>query len=256
MNTYRIALALLCTAAVSACGDNAVQKITSQVPGANVKFYNLGVGSPDVNFYANTTKVTASASSSGTEATTGVAYGKQSSGGFYTGIVPGSYTLAGKIAAATDKDLAISTIATTLADGKYYSYFQSGFYNTTAKTVESFLVEDPFISGFDFTVAYVRFVNASPNSQPMILYAKQTTTLVEVPLGAAVAYKSAGAFTALPSGVYDLGTRAVGSSTNLISSTKETFFAGGVYTVVAYGDMTVTSTTSAARPQLISTLNR
>lgn len=259
--SYKCVLALLGAATVSACGDNAVQKITATAPGAKVKFFNFGVNAPSVNFYANTTKMTAISSTSGTESTNGTAYpvagnGGVGNGGFYSGIAPGQYTLTGNISATTDNGLAISSLPTTLADGKYYSYYQSGFYNTTTKTVDAFIVEDPFIPNFDYTVAYVRLVNASSNSQPMILYAKNTTTAVEVPVGAAVAYKAAGVFTALPGGIYDLSARLSGSSTNAISRTGVTFLAGSVYTIAALGDMTITSTTAATRPVLNQTPNR
>src|SRR5205814_2376341 len=81
----------------------------------------------------------------------------------YSSIEPGQYTLAGKIAAATDKDLAISSVNATIEDGKYYSFYMSGFYNTTTKTVEGFIVEDNFSDATDFTMATVRFVNAISN---------------------------------------------------------------------------------------------
>jgi hypothetical protein len=261
--SYKCILALLSAAAVSACGDNAVQQITAVPPGAAVKFHNFGVNAPGVNFYAGTTKMTAISSTTGLESTNGTTYpaaGANGVGnaGFYSAIAPGTYTLTGNIAATTDNGLAISTLAgTTLANGKYYSYFQSGFYNTTAKTVEAFIVEDPFVAPTDFTAASVRFVNASSNSSPMTLYAKNTTTLVEVPLGAEIAYKSAGAFTSLPAGIYDLNSRTTGSSANAITRTAVTFLAGRVYTVSGLGDMTLPTTGSAAtRPVFNVTANR
>jgi hypothetical protein len=79
---------------------------------------------------------------------------------------------------------------------------------------------------------------------------------VEVPVGGAVAYKSGGAFTALPNAVYDLSTRYVGSTTNVITRTAVSFSAGKVYTIGARGDITVVSTTLATRPQLDNTANR
>ncbi len=259
--SYKLILALLGAAAASACGDNAVQKITEAAPGAKIKFFNFGVNAPSVNFYANDAKMTAVPPVAGAEATTGTAYptagiGGVGNGGFYSGIAPGQYTLTGRITATTDNGLAISTLPATLADGKYYSYYQSGFYNTTTKTVDSFIVEDPFISNFDYTVAYVRFVNAISNSSPMTLFAKNTTTGVEVPLGGAIAYKGAGAFIAIPTGIYDLNTRTTGSSANAITLTGVTFVAGSVYTIGALGDMTVTSGTAANRPVLNQALNR
>lgn len=164
--------------------------------------------------------------------------------------------MAGKIAAATDKDLAISNLPATLEDGKSYSFYQSGFYDATAKSVDAFIVEDAFVPQIDYSVAYVRFVHAISNANPMTLYARNTTTGDSVAVGAEVSYKSAGAFTALPQGVYDLRTRYAGVSTNAISRTGVSFLAGRVYTIGARGDITVTSTTATNRPFLDNTANR
>ena len=257
MNRYGSIAALLCAAVLSSsCDKNAVQDITGPVAASRVRFFNFGVNAPSVNFYANTTKLTATTSTTGTESVNGVAYGGVGANGFYSAIEPGQYTLAGKIAAATDKDLAISTAPATIVDGKFYSFYMSGFYDATAKTVEGFVVEDPFVAQIDYTVAYVRFVNAISNAAPMTLYAKNPTTLAETAIGGAVAYKSAGAFTAIPGGVYDLGTRFVGVATNAISRAAVSFSAGRVYTIGARGDITVVSTTAATRPILDNTANR
>lgn len=247
---------LLCAAVLSSCGDEGVQGIAGPVAGARIKFFNFGVNAPGVNFYANDTKMTAVSSTSGTESTTGTIYGGVGSGGYYASVAPGPYTVKAKIAATTDKDLVVSTLAVTLADSKAYSFYMSGFYDATGKTVEGFLVEDALPAAFDFTQAYVRFVNAMSNANPMTMYAKNTTTLAEVPVGAAIAYKGGGAFTALPSGVYDLGTRYAGVTTNAIARTAVSFSAGRVYTITARGDITVTSTTATTRPFLDNTLNR
>ncbi len=247
---------LLCAAMLAACGDNAVQSITAPQSGARIKFFNFGVNAPGVNFYANSTKLTAIVSASGSESATGTVYGGVGDGGLYAQVAPGQYALAGKISAATDNGTAISTITSSLDDGKFYSYYVSGFYNTATKTADAFLIEDPISATFDYSVAYVRFVNAISNSVPMTLYAKGTATGVEGPLGAAVAYKSAGVFVAIPLGVYDLNARATGSSTNAITRTAVSFIPGRIYTISARGDMTVTSTTATNRPFLDNTLNR
>ena len=249
-------VALLWAAALTSCDKNAVQDIAGPVSGARIKFFNFGVNAPGVNFYADNTKLTAISSTSGSESTTGTIYGGAGSGGYYAAIAPGQYTLKATIAAATDKDLAISTVSATLADAKYYSFFMSGFYDGTAKKAEGFVVEDPIPAPIDYSVAYVRFVNAISNSTPMTLYAKNTTMGNEVAVGAAVSYKAAGAFTALPSGVYDVATRVTGSATNAISRTAVSFVAGRVYTIGARGDMTVVSTTATNRPFLDNTANR
>jgi hypothetical protein len=185
-----------------------------------------------------------------------VVYGGVGSGGFYSAIPAGTYTLSGKIAAATDKDLAISAIATTLDTDKSYSYFLSGFYNTTTKTSDAFIVEDPIPPTIDFAVAYVRFVHTISNANAMTLYALNTVTTTETAIGAEVGYKSAGAYVALTPGLYDLRTRYTGSATNVITRTGVGFAGGRVYTITARGDITVTSTTATNRPFLDNTANR
>jgi hypothetical protein len=247
---------LLCAVALTACEKNAVQDITGSLPGARIKFFNFGTNAPAVNFYANDSKITAITSATGVEAVTGVSSGGVGSGGFYSAIQPGAYTFTGKIAAAVDKDLVVSRATATLVDGKAYSFYISGIYNTATKTAEAFLVEDPFVDTLDYTVAYVRFVNAIPNANPMTLYARNPTTGVELPVGGAVAYKAGGAFVALPGAVYDISTRYAGSTTNVITRTGVSFSVGKVYTIGARGDITVTSTTLATRPQLDNTANR
>lgn len=218
-------------------------------------FFNDAVGAPDVNFYANDTKVTAISSTDSAENTIGTVYGDVAAGGNYTGIAPGQYTLSGKISDTTDNHLAISSLAATLEDGKHYSFYQSGIYDTTTKTVDAFIVEDP-LPEQDLSVAYVRFVDAIGNSSPMTLYATDPNTGAETAVGGQVAYKGAGDFIALPPGLYNLSARDPGSGTNLISSTGESFEAGKVYTVSARGDMTVTSSSDHNRPILDNTANR
>jgi hypothetical protein len=256
MNRHRALSLLLCVAALSACEKNGVQELTGVAPGAAVKFYNFGLNAPAVNFYADDRKMTAINSTTGTESTNGTAYGGVSAGGFYTGLAQGQYTLSGRIAAATDKDLAISNTAVTLEDNKYYSYYLSGPYDATAKRVDAFIVEDPFITERDFSVANVRFVHAMYNASPMTLYARHTVSGTESAVGGEVAYKAAGAFVSLPGGIYDLNTRYAGSATNVITRTGVSFNAGNIYTVSARGDITVTSTTATNRPFLDNTANR
>jgi hypothetical protein len=258
MTTLRINsfAVLLCAAALSACGENAVQDINGPIATAKVKFFNFAVNGPGVNFYAGSQKMTAISSTTGVESVTGTAYGAVGLGGFYSTIAPGQYAMTGKIAATVDKDLVVSTVNATVADGKAYSVYLSGFYDATAKTVEGFAVEDAYPASIDYTVAYVRFVNAISNSTPQTLYAKNQTTTTEVAVGAAVAYKAGGAFTSLPPGVYDLSTRTAGSTTNAISRTSVSFVAGRTYTVSSRGDMTIVSTTATNRPFLDNTANR
>jgi hypothetical protein len=275
MNRLKSLAVLLCTAVLASCNyeKNAVQDITGPDPGSRIRFFNFGVNAPSVNFYANDTKVTAISSTSctppvseactttGIESTTGTGYGGVGLAGLYSALTPGQYTFSGRIAAAVDKDLAISNVTTSLADGGYYSFYQSGFYNTTTKTVEAFVVEDPIPATIDFSVAHVRFVHAISNANPMTLYVTGTTPVIpETAVGGEVAYKAGGAFTALPGGIYNLATRYAGLTTNALTRTAVTFVAGRVYTITARGDITVAATTTACagtnRTCLDNTVNR
>ena len=247
---------LLCAAVLSSCGTKTLQDITGPFPTARIRFFNFGVNAPGVNFYANTTKVTAISSTTGAENVLGTAYGLPGAGGFYSAIAPGQYALAGTIAAATDKDLAIAKINTTIADGKFYSFYLSGFYDPAAKAVDGFVVEDPLTATIDYSVANVRFVHAISNANPLTLYAKSTTTGIEVAIGTSVSYKTAGAFTPLANDVYDLNARYAGSATNTLTRLSVSFIAGRVYTIGALGDITIASTTATNRPRLDNTANR
>jgi hypothetical protein len=254
---FPIAAALLTATLFAACDKNTVQELPFEpLLGTRVKFFNFGVNAPGVNFYADQQKMTAVQSGTGNEATTGVAYGGVGNGNSYSQIAPGAHTLTGRIAAATDKDLAIATVNATIDDGKYYSFYMSGFYNTTSKTVDAFVVEDPVGPPADYSVAYVRFVNTMSNAaNPLILYAKYTTgdtTQVDT-LTAGIAYKAVTQFVTLPAGVYNLFARYQDSTANKISRTGVTFLGGHLYTVGARGDITVTSTTATNRPFLDNT---
>ena len=259
MNRPLAIAALALAAGLLACDKNAVQQLPlAPVPSARIMFFNYGVGDPQVNFYANETKMTAISSATGTESTNGVAYGAVGNGGLYSALEPGAYSLTGRIAATTDKNLPIDTLNATIADGKFYSFFLTGFYNTTAKKADAFIVEDPIPAPLDYTVAYVRLVHASPNADPLTLYSRlngDTVTAHWTAVGTAVAYKGAGAFATITPGVYDFGARYTAGTTNRITVTGVSLVYGHVYTIGARGDTTVTSSTDAKRPLLSSTTN-
>lgn len=256
MKTNRFIFMLAAAVAISACDKNAVQEdeITAPVTGsAMVKFFNFAVGGPGVNFYANDTKVTAISSTTSAESTIGTGYGGVGTGGLYNALKPGQYTFSGRIAAATDNGLAVAQVPGSVEQGKAYSVYLSGIYNTTAKTADGFMVED-VLPPLDYAVACVRFVNAISNSSPMALYARDSATGTETKIGSEVAYKSAGSFTCLPEGSYNLSIRVAGSATNVATRTAVSFNAGRVYTIAARGD--VTATVAANRPFLDNTANR
>jgi hypothetical protein len=257
MTTFRSIAVLMCAVALTACEKNAVQDITGSLPESRIKFFNFGVNAPSVNFYANDTKVTAISSTSGVESTLGVASGGVASGGFYSAMDPGQYSFSARISATVDKNLPITTVPSTLEAGKAYSFYVSGIYSTATKSAEGFVLEDNFVNARDFSTSYVRFVNAISNSNPMTLYGTNTSPAQpEIAIGGVVAYKSGGAFVAVPPGVYNLATRYPNATTNAIARTGVSFLPGRVYTIGARGDITVTSTTLATRPQLDFTANR
>ena len=267
-NRYSSLALLVCIAAVAACDKNGRLEITEPASGAAVKFFNFGVNVPGVIFYANSQKITAIASglcqppndtttvcrTTGNDSSVGTAYGAAGAGGLYSQVIPGQYTLSGNFALSSANHFAISALSTTLETGKFYSYFISGIYDAGTKKADAFIVEDPIPTISDFSMAYVRFVNAVSNSAPMTLYAKSSVTSTETAIGSTVAYKAAGAFVAVPGAVYDLSTRAAGSSTNIVTRTAVSFVAGHVYTVTARGDML--STVTATKPALDNTANR
>ncbi len=258
MNRIRVLAALACLVSAAACEKNAVQEIAGpETGGVRIKFFNFGVNAPQVNFYANETKMTAVLSSTGVEANTGVAYGSVGAGGFYSSMTPGNYTLSGRIAAAVDKNLPISSQVANLVEGVSYSYYLSGFYNTTTKQSDGFLVEDPYPAEIDFTRAYVRFVHASSNANPLQLIARAIApaTIVDT-IGAVVTYKNAGAFEPVVPGTYDLALRYAGATTDAVTRTAVAFVGGRTYTITLRGDITVVSTTATNRPFLDNTTNR
>lgn len=245
---------LLCAAVLSSCGKDAFPDITGPIAESRIKFFNFGVGAPGVYFYANNNKVAGISSTGavidtktgivtgGTESVTGTVYGGVTAGGYYSAIAAGSYDFTSKLADTTQRSVVVSKVTTSIAAGKSYSFYISGIYDATVKTADAFVVEDNYAETVDWTQAYVRFVNAVSNASPMTLYAKNTTTLAEVPMGAIVAYKGGGAFTAVPTGVYDLGARESGVATNKMSRTAVSFSAGRVYTITARGNILTAST--------------
>ncbi|MEP6493867.1 MAG: DUF4397 domain-containing protein [bacterium] len=271
MTRIRRASALLAAVVLAACSKDGVQIITEPTAGSFIKFYHFGLNAPVVNFFANDTKVTAISSTSctpptvppnpacattGVEATTGTAYGALGNAGLYSSLPPGQYAFSARIAIAPDNGFQVSKISSTLAAGKHYSLFTSGFYDATAKTTDAFVVEDNFSEDIDFTKSSARLVNASSNSSPMTIYAKNTVSGDSVLVASSIAYKAGGVFTSLPAGVYDLTVRYAGSNTAQIVRTGVSFTANHTYTVAARGDMTVVSTTAATRPTLDVTPNR
>ena len=60
LNAHRIVAVLLTALVLAGCDKNAVQQLPMEpLLGARIKFFNFGVNAPSVNFYADSTKLTA-----------------------------------------------------------------------------------------------------------------------------------------------------------------------------------------------------
>ena len=274
MRIHTSFVALLGAAALMACGDKAEKDITAPVPSTSaVRFFNFSVGAPTVQFFANDQQVTATNTAScngaknppvtatdstclaiGIQSATGISYGSVAAGGLYTAVDPGQYTFTGRQMSTGGPTTTISTVPATIAAGKYYSYYQSGFYNSTTKTTDAFIVEDALPATIDWSKSLVRFVNAIGNSQPMTMYAVDTLGTATA-VGGPVAYKSAGTFTALTPAPYDLHVRDANGADKIVRLFV-TFMPGHVYSITARGDMTITSSTATNRPFLDVTESR
>ncbi|RYY26210.1 MAG: DUF4397 domain-containing protein [Sphingobacteriaceae bacterium] len=260
---YILTVVLLFSLFQYSCKKDAVQVIDVPVQsGAQIRFFNFGMNSPSVNFYANDIKVSATSSTTGAESTTGVTYGNTfPSGSIYTLLPAGNYTLKGQLPStvAMDANLSIANVTANLENNKYYSFYTCGFYNAIAKTSDAFVIEDK-LPAVDTSAAYIRFVNVVPNAPSTIsLSLRNTTTLVETPVATAIAYKSASDFIKAPQAVYDLIIRYQISATSpaTISFSSISLLKNRVYTFSTRGDINISpSGTAVNRLVLTGYINR
>ncbi|GAA3976270.1 hypothetical protein GCM10022246_30890 [Pedobacter ginsengiterrae] len=248
--------------------DNSIQTIDVPLDLANnarIKYFNFAAGAPSVNFYANGTKVSGILSATGAENAAGTGYGAVFPTSNYSVIAGGTYKINGIVpsTATANPNVSISELSQALTNGKYYSFYTSGIYNSTTKTAESFVIEDVLPASTESnTVSYVRFVNAIPNgTSGMNLIIKNAVTLAETVVATNIGYKTGSAFIAVPIGSYELYVRYPSSATNIISRNGTTngvvaLLGGRTLTVGARGDMTVTSATATNRPLLDATSNQ
>ena len=253
MTKLSVLSALAGLSVLAGCDKNAAQTIAGPVDGgAFVRFHNLSVGAPVVNFYANTQKVTAASSTAcspppttpnplctttGVEATTstaGTAYGASAIGGNYAMIAPGAYALTGHIGTLADNGVTISTVNGTLETGKFYSYFTSGIYSSATKTTDAFMIEDKLPTTFDYTKSYVRVVNASVNAPSISLKTQLQGATDVVTVATNVAYKGASEFVTIAPGLTDVTITWTGFAP--VTVTGVSFSGGHVYTLAVRGD--------------------
>lgn len=253
---------LLLSIFVTSCDKNAIQEIDAPLTsGAQIKFFNFGVSSPSVNFYANATKISGTLSSTGSESINGVSYGSVFPSTNYNLIQGGSYTFKGQISstATIDANFAVANLQANVEVGKFYSLYTSGIYNTTTKTTDAFIVEDK-LPAVDNNSVYIRFVNTISNApSAMNLVIKNTSTNEEVVVATNIGYKGASEFVKVPSGLYEVYARYPSSNINLITRNGTSIVSFGfarVYTISSRGDMSILSTTLTSKPFLDNTSNR
>ena len=262
MTTHRhIAALFLGAAAIAACGTTAQTDITAPAASTRVLFFNEGLNSPGVNFFADSAKLTAVSSSSGAQTPVGTTYSQVAAGGYYTGLAAGAHALSGRLSdtTAANHNVVISSVNATVADGKSYSYYQAGPYDATAKKVDAFVVEDPIAAAIDYSVANVRLVNAIYNANPGTLTVTNADTSIHPTpppsvIGGSIAYKSAGAYVAIPVGSYSLSVAGLGATP--VTHAALAFAGGRYYTITARGDMTVVSNKLTTYPTLDNQANR
>ena len=95
----------------------------------------------------------------------------------------------------------------TLDDGKFYSFYLSGIYDADGEEGRRVRRRGRDPGAIDSDQAYVRFVNAISNSQPMTLYAKSTATGSEVADRRDRGVQGGGRVQGGSGGVYDLTSR-------------------------------------------------
>ncbi|QKJ28861.1 DUF4397 domain-containing protein [Mucilaginibacter mali] len=257
--------ALLLLSLTFSCKKQEFKTIDAPVdPSApQIKFFNFSVNMPSVNFYANDTKVTATLSATGAEAAAGLAYGSVLPASNYATMAAGNYTFKAVVSstATANANVTLGTVTGTLESNKLYSLYTGGFYNTTTKTSDMFLIGDTMPADDKVTVS-IRLVNTISNgTEPLDLYVKNTTTGAETKVASAVAYKSASAFTTVPVGIYELyGRYPSNATTNVVvrnGTSAVGLTQGRVYTITALGDMTVSTTgTATNRCRFDNTTNR
>lgn len=245
-NISYIILALIAVVFVS-CEKNAIQDIDSAPVGAYFRAHNFAVGGPTINIYANDAKITAIGSTTGIEASTGIAANGIFPGtNSYLSLAPSSsttFTAKVPALASVNPGVVTASISAPISEGKYYSFFTCGIYNTTTKTSDAFIIED-VLPSIDTGFAYVRIVSAIPNAtNGFNLSAVNTTTAESITIAPATAYKSASAFTKVPNGIYNLTSVSVNTPTSItINRAAVTFAKGFVYTITTRGTVVTAST--------------
>lgn len=215
-----------------------------EIVGARIRLYNFAMTAPTVNFYSNETKISAVASSNQLEALGGVVYGGEYPNNQYALAPAGNRNILAitPMNLAVNGSLTIATIPADLADGKFYSIYTSGIYDSVNKIAEGFYVEDVFPQQIDSAGAYVRIVNPCPNSSIKLMLQKtQTiagvkTVLEEIEVGNHVEYQKASPFLLITPGAWELVLTDLNSGKTAVRNATS-FLKQRVYTLSLRGNI-------------------
>jgi len=125
-----------------------------------LRFVNFTPGSPNVNFYLNSVRVSGAYNALSGETGFGYLGFFPTLGGQYLPITPGKNTVDAKIvsSAATDANLNVLNTPIELTGGKFYSLLTTGAYTTDKKISNTLLLEE-VKPALDTTKVLVRLVN-------------------------------------------------------------------------------------------------
>jgi hypothetical protein len=238
---FNILILSLIAVAFYACEKNTFQVIdTKEFNGPFLRGYNFAASGPTVNVYVNDVKVTAIGSTTGKEATAGIAaYGVFPTTNSYVNLTSnGTVTVKSVVpsTATTNPGVVTATLNSDLQQGKYYSFFTAGVYNSTTKTTDAVILEDK-IPALDTAAAYIRFVNLVPN-QPngYNLVITNRATLQSINISPTILFKAATDFVKVPAGIYDLRATTVNAGVStFINRTELTVSKSYVYSLITKG---------------------
>lgn len=125
-----------------------------------VKFLNVTPGSPVANYYLDGVKISAGLSSTGVE-NAGYTYNGVFPDLGYAATTPGAHKLTAKIIPTATADASLEILNTTITPeaGKYYTYFTSGQYSSTNKSLGTILAIEDVKPALDTAKIFVRFIN-------------------------------------------------------------------------------------------------
>ena len=240
-------LFVLLALAFSSCEKSAFQVIDAPPTGPNFRVYNFAVNGPQVNIYVNDVKVSAIGSTTGKESASGIAaYGIFPGTNSYVNIkTPGNVIIKAKTPVNATANPGVETTSATsnFEDGKFYSFFTTGIYNTTARTSTSFVLEDK-IPPIDINFAYMRLVNTVPNApNGFDLKITNKVTLEVLTISNAIPFQTASDFIKVPAGTYNLTATSVNTPTSYVINRADLVVAKGfVYTLAPRGTVVTAST--------------